>query len=726
MLKRTSYLQSFVVILLLFSSCSTVRVLKDDEVRLTGSSVTVPQDRRFDTAELADYIKQKGQGWSPAMCIYNWQNGKGGGWDRFVTKIGTAPEVFDSTLVQSTIDNLSLHLDYLGYYNSSITSQILSRGPKKVKVNYVVRLGKRYPIRSISYTIPTAGTFPKDFYADTLLRSLRPGSSYLSESLLESESERCAGAMRDKGYYGFSKNYFFFEADTLSVPDSASLHIILKNHTRNESDDVRTEFKIHTLGRITVNYPSDMKVRPEILRDLNRLRSGDVYSESRVSNTYSRFSGMQMFNSVSMEMTPRDSAVVDCAIDLQKGKQRGFKLGLEASVNSSGLLGIAPEITYYNKNVFHGGEYFSVSATFNRQFNLSGSQTGSLEASASASLIFPRLFPLSNRNIRGPNIPRTEINASYNYQNRPEYTRHIIRLTYGYRGTLRRCFYYQLNPISWNVVRMSDMDPDFENSLLDNPFLWNAFEDYFDLGAGGTITYDSRRSAASQASYWYARAGVDLSGNVLSLFKGVMRKDGDGAGLLMGVPFSQYVRADLTLGRTIYFGNENKSQLAFRLYGGAGFAYGNSSVIPFEKHFYGGGSNSLRGWVARTVGPGSQRLQDGWAIPNQTGNFKLEANAEWRFPIVWKIAGALFYDAGNIWNIGPSADEETAFSLKTIAMDWGVGLRVDINVLVLRLDAGFQVYDPSLLSEQGRSPWLGPKDWFGSSYAIHFGVGYPF
>lgn len=710
---KLSYL--LLVAALALSSCSTTRILGEDQARLTRNNVIVSSSKKFNTGELTTYIKQKGSGWSPFMCVYNWQNGKGKGWDRFVTKIGTAPVVFDSTLVYSSVENLKEHLTYLGYYNSSIESRVVSKGKKKVGVNYYVTLGKQYPISSIRYTIPTAGTFPKDFYPDTLNRSIRIGDC-LSEAALEKESVRSSAALRDKGYYGFSKNFFFFEADTLSTPDSARLHIILKNHTRNESEEARTEFAVNKIGSIKVTYPADMKMRPEVLRDLNTLHTGDIYSESKVSNTYSRFSSVSLFNSVSVAMTPRENNVVDCSIDLQKGKVRGFKLGLEGSVNSSGLLGIAPELTYYNKNIFHGGEWFSMSVSANNQFQFKGGRAGSLELSGAASLSLPCLFPLSNRHITGPNIPRTEINASYNYQRRPEYTRHIIRLTYGYKGVFHKNLYYQFIPLSWNTVRMNNIDADFESTLANNPFLKNAFQDHFDLGVSGALSYNST---------WYARLNLDLSGNVVALFKRYMSKNADGAGLVMGIPFSQYVRGELTLGKTFHFGANDKHQLALRLNGGAGYAYGNSSVIPFEKHFYGGGSNSLRGWIARTVGPGSEIQETNWVIPNQTGNMKLEANIEYRFPLVWKLSGALFYDAGNVWNFGPTASPGSKFSFDTVAMDWGLGLRVDINVLVLRLDAGFQVYDPSRLSKK-ITPWLGPKEWFDSSYAIHFGVGYPF
>jgi outer membrane protein assembly factor BamA len=214
----------------------------------------------------------------------------------------------------------------------------------------------------------------------------------------------------------------------------------------------------------------------------------------------------------------------------------------------------------------------------------------------------------------------------------------------------------------------------------------------------------------------------------MSLFNRVMRTDENGSHLIWNIPYSQYFRTELQMGKTFVFGRNDGLGLAFRMIAGIGVAYGNSSVLPFEKLFYGGGANSLRGWQSRTVGPGNAPLNENFIIPNQTGDVKLEANMEFRFKLLGKLRGALFADAGNVWSIHEDADPSERFTFAglpgSIAADWGAGLRLDLNFILIRVDLGMKVHDPS--REEG-DRWIGPNKWLTKGgYAFHFGVGYPF
>ena len=208
-----------------------------------------------------------------------------------------------------------------------------------------------------------------------------------------------------------------------------------------------------------------------------------------------------------------------------------------------------------------------------------------------------------------------------------------------------------------------------------------------------------------------------------------MTKDANGSGMIWNTPYSQFVRAELTLGRTWVWGKNNGQSVATRLMAGAGYAYGNSSALPFEKHFYGGGANSLRGWQARTVGPGTSQMDKSFIIPNQTGDMKMEANIEYRFNIFWKVAGAVFLDAGNVWTLkhkDTPANDPAVFRWNTLgqclAADWGAGIRLNFDFLLLRFDLGMKIHDPA--REQ---KWVNPGTWLQrDNYALHFGVGYPF
>ena len=725
-------LRIYLIILAALSviSCSTVRVLQDGQYRLAENDIEVTNDRHFNSNQLQPYIKQKPNsyfifGWNPFLNVYNWSNGKGKGWDKLVQKIGVAPVVYDAELVETSISNMESHLEYLGYYDSKVESRIKVKR-KKVKVTYEVTLGKRYPISDIVIDLPETGEFTADFQSDTALMTIRPGD-FLSEAALEKETERASALIRDKGYYTFNKNHFFFEADTLNQNGTALLKMTVNEYTRNETARDAQPIRKFFFNDVSISYPTSMKVREKVLRELNTIEPGAPYSPETVNNTYNRLSSLRMFSSVNIGMTQADTNSVDCLITLAQSKTQGFQVNLEGSTNSSGLLGVSPQLSYYHKNIFRGGEWLNLSFMGNFQFKFKD-DIRSNEFGVSAGLSFPKFFPLPYRFFEGA-IPRTEINLSYNYQDRPEYTRNILSTTYGYNGNLGNRFFYQAYPLQLNVVKLLNLDPEFYDTLAADPFLRNAYQDHFDLSSGMTLYYTTNAESVPKETYFYSRLQFDIAGNMLSLFKPVMRKDDNGAGMLWNTPFSQFVRAELTLGRTWVWGRNSGQSLATRLVAGAGYAYGNSNALPFEKHFYGGGANSLRGWQVRTVGPGTAPMDSSFVIPNQTGDMKLEANIEYRFKMFWKVAGAVFADAGNVWtlkNDDSVTGQQSIFRWNTfgesIAMNWGVGLRLDFNFLILRLDLGMKIHDPA--REQ---KWVNPADWLHrDNYALHFGVGYPF
>ena len=704
-------------------SCSTTRVLQDDQYRLEKNRIEIVNDKEFNPNALNPYLKQKHKGWSPFLYVYNWANGKGKGWDKFVHRIGTAPIVYDPEMVDNTIETIDNHLEYLGYFGSRTESEI-KVNKRRVEVIYKVTLGDRIPIRDIEINLPERGEFPSAFLKDTAAMTVRPGD-FLSESSLESETDRYASILRNQGFYSFNKNHFFFEADTLSYPGSAVLKMQVNEYTRNETPKDSEPIRKFYIDDVSISFPKSMKIREKILTDLNLIEPGTVYGEDIIKNTYSRYSAVRMFSSVNIGTTQTDTNKVRCDISLSQSKTQGFKVNLEASTNSSGLLGVSPQLSYYHKNIFRGGEMLNLSFMGNFQFKLND-DVHSNEFGVSGGLSFPKFFLLPYRYFKGA-IPRTDINLSYNYQNRPEYTRNIISTSYGYSGNVKNRFFYQAYPIQLNIVKLFDLDEDFYKTLDNDPFLRNAYQNHFDLGSGATLYYTTNASANPRDTYFYSRLQFDIAGNLLSAFKPLMNKDANGSGMIWKTPFSQFVRSEITIGRTWVFGRNSGQAIATRLLAGAGFAYGNSSALPFEKHFYGGGANSLRGWQARTVGPGCSPRDTSFVIPNQTGDMKLEANIEYRFDMFWKVAGAVFVDAGNVWTLNKEgSDELSAFRWnnlgESIAANWGVGARLNLGFLLLRVDMGMKIHDPA--REQ---KWVSPGKWLNrDNYALHFGVGYPF
>lgn len=680
----------------LAGSCASSRYLSEGEYKLARNVVNIQDEPSISTSELATYLKQQ-----PASF----------------NLFGNVPTVFDSTLLKPSCQAISSHLDYLGYYGSKVDAKVEKKGRKAVVV-YDVVPAQRYKIKEINYILPDNPEFVREFFADSLSFSVKPGD-WLSEASLEKESERSAAYFRNLGYYGFTKNYYFFEADTLGT--EATLDMSIKEYTRNEAPSAAQPIHKSTFGDVSISYPKRLPFKNAVLEGLNTIKPGNLYEEETVKTTYQRMSSLKVFNSVGIELTQRDSALVDCAINLSPSRLQGFKANFEASSNSTGLMGISPQVSYYHKNIFHGGEWLNLGFMGNFQFRFDDSGVHSNEFGISAGISFPKFLGLPYRLFNGPSIPRTDLNFSYNYQDRPEYLRNILSFSFGYSGTYKDFLTYQLYPLQLNLVRLYGLDEEFSKTLESNPFMRYSYQNHFDSGIGCNLFFNPPTASGNK----YLRFSCDLSGNFLSLFKNMMNTDADGNSIIAGMPYTQYARTEITLGRTWKTGE--KSSLASRVLAGVGYAYGNSSALPFEKQFYCGGANSMRGWQARSLGPGRAPLNPSFIIPSQTGDLKFEANLEYRQKMFWKLEGALFIDAGNVWSL-QGDDELSLFrgeSFKeSIAADWGAGLRVDLNFLIVRVDMGLKLYDPSRVAEER---WLGPAKWFGhDGFALHFGVGYPF
>jgi len=752
--KRRSYIYrclSAIFIVALICSCSTVKVIPEGESMLRNNNIKLLNRSRVRTGDISALLRQQPNssvvlGWKPSVVIYNWTKGR----------FGQAPVVFDSTLVYRSKENINNYLISRGYYNSTIKDTIITSG-KKTTVRYSVLPGNFFRIDTVIYNIADTA-IARVIAKDAPNSTLRKGS-VLSENRLESEGVRLSSILRNNGYYNFSKNFFFFEADTSSGSGSAQLYITVNNYVRSGSEnDTRAHQQyrvrnisiypdydpmrevdaditnIHRNDNISI-YESDhgKSVRPGVIDRLNLIKPGELYSEKTANDTYNRFVALRYYSGVNLqfdEVFENDSdslGKVDLTIRLTPSKSQGFKLNLEASTNSSGLFGISPNVSYFHKNIFRGGEWFTLGFMGNFQFKFR-EPARSTEFGVSAGISFPQFLFLPKRFFE-TYVPRTDINTGYNYQYRPEFTRNLISATFGYNWRSGERFSYTLNPVQLSIIKLSNIVDDFYDKL-ENPFLRNAYRNYFDIGAGGSIYFNTLGSSidpgiSRERTSFYLRWIYDISGNMLSIFNSKMSIDATGSKMIWNTPYAQYIRSDLYLVRTWRL--NRGSSLATRLNIGIGYAYGNSSAMPFEKLFYAGGSNSMRGWTARTLGPGSMPINTTFSIPNQTGDLKLELNAEYRFRMFWKFEGALFGDVGNVWTLKSETitDRAGQFRLddfyKSIAANWGVGLRLDMSFVIFRLDMGMIVRDPY------RMQWLGPSKWLRrDNFAIQFGINYPF
>ena len=717
----------FALLLLAQFSCSTTQSLQDGEYLLRKNTVRI-DSKALSSGELASYIAQKPNtylfGLNPFLSIYNWDRSDGSFWK----KIGDAPVVYDPTLVDKSISSIENHLRYIGYYGSVVESRVQVKG-RKVRVTYYVALGRRYKISAIDYDLPDDSVFREEFRADLPNSSLSVGD-YLSEADLEAEAERSARYFRNIGYYGFSQRFYAFEADTLSADGNARLTLSIRDDGTGDASSAAETHRKYRLNRVTIEHPERLKIRSSVLEDLNTLRPGQLYREKDINTAYARLASVNMLSGVNIDMTPVADDLVDCNISLRSSGLQGFKTNLEASVNSSGLMGLSPQLSYYHKNLFHGGEVLNIGVRGNFQFKFYD-PAYSTEISATSTLRFPRFLGMPNRFFQGPNIPRTDLSLAFSYQDRPEYRRTVISSAFTYNGRLGERLFYQFTPIRANIVRVFNLSEDFIDNIVQSIYMMQAYNNNFDIGVSGMLYYTTDASAIPSRPYHYFRLGVDISGNVVSLFNALMPSDEDGQHTIWNTPYAQYVRGEFQAGKVFRFGKEDRHALALRFWGGAGYAYGNSLAMPLERYFYSGGAMSMRGWQSRALGPGTDRTYaEIFAIPSQIGDMKLEANAEYRFPLFGKVEGALFVDAGNIWSL-PGHYEQGAgaiFSLRTLpesfAMDWGTGLRLNLNFILLRLDLGIRLHDPG---RDAGDRWLLPRQWVKSeNMAVHFGVGYPF
>ncbi|MBQ6175833.1 MAG: BamA/TamA family outer membrane protein [Bacteroidales bacterium] len=689
---------------LLVASCATQR-LAEGEYRLAGNKIKV-EGKQVSNSELTSYLAQK-----PSASFLG------------IRRPGAPLVILDDSQVNTSADNIVNHLEYIGYYGSKVRSEVEYKR-KRAYVTYYVTPGNRYTIRSIDFELPEDEEFRKEFETDKPNITIKEGQ-YLAESTLEAETVRSAEFFRNRGYYGFDKSFYFCEADTLSHDGTAALTMAIRDYPRNGSPDEAKPHRKFTIGNVTLSYPKEIPIRTYVLEELNVLHPGMPYSERAVNATYSRLSNLSVFNSVNVTMNPVTDNVVDCDINLLNGGVQGFKANLEASVNSTGLFGISPQLNYFHKNFFHGGELFNLGLKGNFQFKTKD-KIRSTEFSVSSSLRIPKLIGLPNSLFRGPNLPHTDLTLGFSYQDRPEYKRMMISTSFGYTGTFRRNFTYQFFPFQANIVRLGNISESFAERLVKDLFLLNAYSDHFDMGMGGMLYYTTDPTPIPKRTFTYGRLSFDLAGNVLSLFNSAMPTNQVNQHTIWQIPYAQYVRGELQLGQTFRFGDGDTQAVALRFLVGAGYGYGNSTTVPFEKQFYAGGANSMRGWQARALGPGRvQPWTEYFLIPSQTGDFKMEANVEYRFPVVWKLEGALFADAGNVWNLR-MADymEGSNFSFDTIAADWGMGVRVNLEFILVRIDLGLKVYEPC---RPAGERLIGPEQWLQSgNFALHFGVGYPF
>jgi outer membrane protein assembly factor BamA len=756
----------FCIIAILFAgiflfSCSSTRKVPDGSYLLRKNKIIVTDksDRLVSADEIQSYIRQRpnrNDMFRFHLGLYNLSGKDTAKWlNRKLQSWGEAPVIFDPASVKYSASNIKAYMRNLGLYNAIVKDSVVYN-KKKATVYYCITPGSSYVVRNIEYDI--YDTAIKRFVLSDTTR-LRQGRR-LSANMLDREREAIANRLRNNGYYTFNKSFIKFQADSAVGNMEVNLKMIIPAFTKIENGDkIETNYPVYRINNVYIytNYNSllavtdsvytktfdtlqhsymyllykdDRNLKPGVLSRVNLLDKGDVYSEDKAQKTHNNLSGLALFKSVTIRFRETGEKLLDCLIYLDPLKIQSYEVDVELSTNASNMVGFSPGLSYRHKNLFQGAEVFNLDfrGVFQRSFG--SSRLSSQEYNGGISFDIPRfLMPVSLGYFK-TQVPHTQFSISYVYQQRPDYTRAIGNFRFGYRWKSSQTHTFQFNLLDFNMIKMYELSPDFYESI-NNPYLRNMYSNHFVLGMTGSFIYSNQpengRNRWRRESFWNYRINGDIAGNFISLFKQMMRKDENLGRLIAGMPYSQYIKGDMNL---VYDRPVNTaSSVVYRFYFGIGKAYGNSLSMPFEKMFYSGGANSLRGWQVRSVGPGSVPSDSIDLFPNQVADLRLELNAEYRFPLFWKFEGALFADAGNVWSLSAlDAREGARFRFdrfyKEIALNTGLGLRLNFDYFILRFDSGFKIHNPGLPSG---NRIIMPDKWFEKdNFSLHFGINYPF
>ena len=754
------------------ASCSSTKYVPDGSYLLDEVHIHT-DNKEVKPSNLSLYVRQNPNSkWfsllKTQLYVYNWSGRDSTRWlNRTLRRMGDAPVIYSEEETERTGEEIAKAVQNMGYMGARVTP-IRKIKKKKLKLTYEVTTGKPYKVRTLKYDIPD-DKIKEYMRQDSAATLLGEGMSF-DVNVLDAERQRITNNLLQNGYYKFNKEYISYTADTVRNTCLVDLTLHLSPYRQRSGDEpqrhrqytinkvnfitdynmlqssalnsVEVNDSLHYKG-IPIYYKDKLYLRPKVLASNLRITPGSLYNEQDVQRTYSNFGRLQVLKYTNIrffEVQQNDSAKLNAYVMLTKGKHQAVSFEVEGT-NSAGDLGAAAAISFHNRNLFKGSEalmfkvrgaYESVSGLSN---NLNQNYT---ELGAEATINFPRfLFPFLSNDFKQKIRATTEFGLQYNYQMRPEFTRIVASAGWSYKwGVQQQRSQHRIDLIDVNYLYMPWIDSGFKEDYLDkdeNYILRYNYEDRFIVRTGYSYIYNSAGKALMNNSLmgnsYTIRLNFESAGNLLyALAKtgGIGKKNDNGEYTLLNIPFAQYLKGDFDFAKNWMI--DNRNAIVFHVGAGIAVPYGNASIIPFEKRYFSGGANSVRGWSVRDLGPGSYD-GDGKIFLNKTGDIKLDVNLEYRTRLFWKFRGALFVDAGNIWTIRDYKDQpggKFRFDkfYKQIAMAYGLGLRLDLDFFVLRFDGGMKAVNPVYEKGKDRYPIIHPD--FGRDFAFHFAVGYPF
>ncbi len=764
--------------LVALTACSSTKFVPEGQHLVDKVTINVIDNPSIDKKEMRNYLRQTQNheilgGWKFQLGIYNMSGRDSSKWyNRWVRKVGQAPVIYDQALTDISASQLRLALINKGYLDTEVMVDTIRRDKKKkIRVEYNIYSHRPHYIESVDYNIPD-DTLRKIILADSLKFILRPNTLF-DRNNLDLARQNITDRLRQQGYYAFNKEYITFTADTTASSKAVELtmNVMPPYPGRVKYYEHHQPFYIRHVYVVTDYDPSqridltnyieeegdyhkglriinsdDKYLRRRIIEENCFIKPGEKYNSADVDRTYQSFGRLGILKFININFEPvgniDNHLWMDAFILLTKGKSQTASISLEGT-NSEGDLGFGVATTYQHRNLARGSETFTLKGGVNYE-SISGDMQGLIndryvEYSGEMSINFPKfIVPFLKKGFRQKIKANTEFGTSFTYQERPEYTRVIAGAAWKYKWTERGSMIsHTFDLLDINYVYLPQMTESFISEIApDNPLLRYSYEDHFIMKMGYTFYYTNKKNQPVQIgkfiyqpNIFTFRAGVETAGNLLNGISKLssQKKDDDTQGYkVFGIQYSQYIKFNFDY--SINHSFDRRNSLVFHIGTGAAVPYGNSTILPFEKRFYSGGANSVRGWSVRTLGPG--RFNGNNSVSSfmeQCGDIRLDVNLEYRAKLFWVFEMAAFIDAGNIWTIR-DYENQTGGVFKfdefyrQIAAAYGIGLRMNFNYFLLRLDMGMKVHNPAY----GQEKWPIIHPSFKRDYALHFSVGYPF
>ena len=712
------------VLMALFCGCNVTKFVPADQQLLYKAKVEVEDNKNVNTTELRNYLRQKQNSeilgfWKLQLHIYNTapldttkKSNRRLRDNAF--RIGEAPEIYDSTLTAISMQQLEQALRNKGYFQAKVDTAIKTK-KRKVWLTYLVHTGEPYMVRDYQVSLQHPDLYQ---YATSRGQQIKNGMQF-DAAVMDEERERVSNRMRSNGYFYFDKNMLAFEADSSYGTREVALTMNLADYVKQLPDSVKNIiYSKYRIKNVRFHLDQNLKIREGVLRRRCLIREGEMYNERLLERTYSNFNSLGAIKYVDISFEDIGNQELVCDVTLSKAKMNSISAEIEGNY-SAGDWGIAGGIGYMNKNIFHGAEKLTLQGRASYIWQANGSRA--IEGKAEVGLEFPNSLKIA---------------LEYNYQKRPdEYQRQIMSggLYYTYRRTRSRWF-HSFNFIDLSYVYLPWMSQQFKEDFVDKSVsLKYTYENHFILGWAYMLSYNGQRQYQPDRSFATFSMRLETAGNLLYGISKAANLQADSAGVytIFNIPYSQYAKGDISF--TYHHIIQPKHHMVYHVGLGVVVPYLNADAVPFERRYFAGGSNSVRGWQARTLGPGSYRnTTKGLAYDLQSGDIKLDLNIEYRWKVLSFLELAAFTDAGNIWTIKDYESQPNGVFkwdkfYKQIAWSYGVGVRLDFTILVFRVDFGVKLHDPSRIDYDGKQ-WrtvangLGWKD----DMTFHFAIGYPF